>query len=130
MAIEFPQELKYVDTHEYLRVEGDTVVLGVTSYAVEQLGDIVFVALPEAGEQFNRGDSFGSIESVKAVEELYAPVSGTILAVNQAAVDDPSLIGVDPYGEGWLVKVRLGDTEELSETLSAEEYKERVGVET
>ncbi|MBW4696794.1 MAG: glycine cleavage system protein GcvH [Aphanocapsa lilacina HA4352-LM1] len=127
MALEYPEELKYLDSHEYLRVEGDTVVVGVTSYAVDQLGDIVFVSLPEEGDRINRGDSFGSIESVKAVEELYAPLSGTVLSVNTVAVEDPALIGSDPYGDGWLIKVRLADPgDELSETMSAEEYRERV----
>lgn len=126
MALEYPEDLKYVDSHEYLRIEGDTVVVGVTSYAVDQLGDIVFVSLPEEGEQLRRGDSFGSIESVKAVEELYAPVSGTILSVNSAAVDDPAQIGEDPYGDGWLLKIRLSELEEMSETLTAEEYRSRI----
>ncbi|MBC8123381.1 MAG: glycine cleavage system protein GcvH [Gemmatimonadaceae bacterium] len=126
MALEYPEDLKYVDSHEYLRIEGDTVVVGVTSYAVDQLGDIVFVSLPEEGEQLKQGDSFGSIESVKAVEELYAPVSGTILSVNSAAVDDPAQIGEDPYGDGWLIKIRLSEVEEMSETLSAEEYRGRI----
>ncbi|BAC91472.1 glycine cleavage system protein GcvH [Gloeobacter violaceus] len=127
MALEYPEELKYLDSHEYLRVEGDTVVVGVTSYAVDQLGDIVFVSLPEEGDRINRGDSFGSIESVKAVEELYAPLSGTVLSVNTVAVEDPALIGSDPYGDGWLIKVRLADpADELGETMTAEEYRERV----
>lgn len=126
MALEYPDELKYLDSHEYLRVEGDTVVVGVTAYAVDQLGDIVYVALPEEGDQLVRGSSFGSIESVKAVEELYAPVSGTVLSVNTVAVEDPALIGSDPYGDGWLLKVRLSEVGELDDTLSAEEYRERV----
>lgn len=126
MALEYPDDLKYLDSHEYLRVESDMVVVGVTSYAVDQLGDIVFVSLPETGESLNRGDSFGSIESVKAVEELYAPVSGTVVAVNTGAVDDPSQIGTDPYGEGWLLKIRLKDLAELNDTLSPSEYRERV----
>lgn len=126
MALEYPEELKYLDSHEYLRVEGDTVVVGVTSYAVDQLGDIVFVALPEQGDVLSRGDSFGSIESVKAVEELYAPISGKVLAVNTKVVDDPTIIGADPYGDGWLLKISLADAEELEDTISAEEYKERI----
>ncbi|AGY56776.1 glycine cleavage system protein GcvH [Gloeobacter kilaueensis] len=126
MALEYPDELRYLDSHEYLRVEGDTVVVGVTAYAVDQLGDIVYVALPEEGDRIGRGDSLGSIESVKAVEELYAPVSGTVLSVNTVAIEDPALIGSDPYGDGWLVKIRLSDSDELNETLSAEEYRERI----
>lgn len=126
MALEYPEDLKYLDSHEYLRIEGDTVVVGVTSYAVDQLGDIVFVALPEPGEVLSRGDSFGSIESVKAVEELYAPISGKVLAVNDKVVDDPTIIGADPYGDGWLLKISLADAEELEDTISSEEYKERI----
>ncbi|MBC7881495.1 MAG: glycine cleavage system protein GcvH [Anaerolineae bacterium] len=126
MALEYPEDLKYLDSHEYLRIEGDTVVVGVTSYAVDQLGDIVFVALPEQGEVLSRGDSFGSIESVKAVEELYAPISGKVLAVNDKVVDDPTIIGADPYGDGWLLKISLADAEELEDTISSEEYKERI----
>jgi glycine cleavage system H protein len=126
MALEYPEDLKYLDSHEYLRVEGDTVVVGVTSYAVDQLGDIVFVALPEQGDVLSRGDSFGSIESVKAVEELYAPVSGKVLAVNTKVVDDPTIIGADPYGDGWLLKISLADAEELEDAISAEEYKGRI----
>ena len=126
MALEYPVNLKYLDSHEYLRVEDDIVVVGVTSFAVDQLGDIVFVSLPEAGELLARGDSFGSIESVKAVEELYAPLSGTVISVNSSAVEDPALIGADPYGDGWLLKLRLTDSSELSDTLTAEEYRERV----
>jgi glycine cleavage system H protein len=126
MALEYPEDLKYLDSHEYLRVEGDTVVVGVTSYAVDQLGDIVFVALPEQGDVLSRGDSFGSIESVKAVEELYAPISGKVLAVNTKVVDDPTIIGADPYGDGWLLKISLADAEELEDAISAEEYKDRI----
>ncbi len=126
MALEYPEDLKYLDSHEYLRIEGDTVVVGVTSYAVDQLGDIVFVALPEQGDVLSRGDSFGSIESVKAVEELYAPISGKVLAVNNKVVDDPTIIGADPYGDGWLLKISLADAEELEDTISAEEYKDRI----
>jgi glycine cleavage system H protein len=126
MALEYPEDLKYLDSHEYLRVEGDTVVVGVTSYAVDQLGDIVFVALPEQGDVLRRGDSFGSIESVKAVEELYAPISGKVLAVNTKVVDDPTIIGADPYGDGWLLKITLADAEELEDAISAEEYKDRI----
>ncbi len=126
MALEYPVNLKYLDSHEYLRVEDDIVVVGVTAFAVDQLGDIVFVSLPEAGELLARGDSFGSIESVKAVEELYAPLSGTVLSVNSSAVEDPALIGADPYGDGWLLKLRLTDSTELNDTLTAEEYRDRV----
>lgn len=125
--MDFPKDLKYVDTHEYLRVEGDEVTLGITAYAVEQLGDIVFVQLPAEGDEMKKGESFGSVESVKAVEELYAPLSGRVLAVNTAVVDDPAAIADDPYENGWLLKVQMSLPDELDDTLTAEEYAESLG---
>jgi len=125
--MDFPKDLKYVDTHEYLRVEGDEVTLGITAYAVEQLGDIVFVQLPAEGEEMKKGESFGSVESVKAVEELYAPLSGRVLAVNTAVMDDPAAIADDPYENGWLLKVQMSLPDELDDTLTAEEYAESLG---
>jgi glycine cleavage system H protein len=125
--MDFPKDLKYVDSHEYLRVEGNEVTLGITAYAVDQLGDIVFVQLPEEGSELKRGETFGSVESVKAVEDLYAPVTGKVLAVNSAVMDDPATIGDDPYGDGWLLKILVTELEELEETLTAEEYADQVG---
>ncbi|ABC98700.1 glycine cleavage system protein H [Synechococcus sp. 65AY6Li] len=122
MALEYPPHLRYVDTHEYIRVEDDIAVIGITAYAVDQLGDIVFVGLPEEGTEIEKGESFGSVESVKAVEDLYAPVSGKVVAVNKAVVDSPESIADDPYGDGWLIKVRMTNPEDLDDTMSAEAY--------
>ncbi|WP_287128249.1 glycine cleavage system protein GcvH [Candidatus Cyanaurora vandensis] len=126
--MDFPKDLKYVDSHEYLRVEGDQVTIGITAYAVDQLGDIVFVQLPEEGSELKKGESFGSVESVKAVEDLYAPLTGRIVAVNTAVMDDPATLGDDPYENGWLLKVTLTDASELDDTLTVEEYCEQIGV--
>ncbi|HEY9729363.1 MAG TPA: glycine cleavage system protein GcvH [Chroococcales cyanobacterium] len=123
MTFEYPEDLKYLDTHEYVRLDGEIATLGITAFAVDQLGDIVFLELPEIGDALEKGESFGSIESVKAVEDLHAPVSGTVIERNDAIVDSPEAIGDDPYGEGWLVKVRLDDPDEPIEAMSAEEYR-------
>lgn len=122
MALEYPEALKYLDSHEYIRVEDDIAVIGITAFAVNQLGDIVFVGLPEEGSDLQKGDSFGSVESVKAVEDLYAPVSGQVVAVNSAVVDSPESIADDPYGEGWLLKVKMSNLGDLEETMTAEAY--------
>ncbi len=126
MALEYPESLRYVDSHEYLRVEEDVATIGITAFAVDQLGDIVFVGLPEEGADLQKGDSFGSVESVKAVEDLYAPVSGQVIAINEAIVDSPENIGDDPYGEGWLLKVKMSNLEDLDETMTAEAYASMV----
>jgi glycine cleavage system H protein len=126
MTFEYPEDLKYLDTHEYVRLDGEIATLGITAFAVDQLGDIVFLELPEIGDALEKGESFGSIESVKAVEDLNAPVSGTVIERNDAIVDSPEAIGDDPYGEGWLVKVRLDDPDEPIEAMSAEEYRAQV----
>lgn len=126
MAFEYPENLKYLDTHEYARVDDDTVIIGITAFAIDQLGDIVFLELPEEGDSVTKGERFGTIESVKAVEDINAPVSGAVIAVNSALVDAPEQIADDPYGDGWLIKVKADDLEELDEAMSAEEYQEQV----
>ncbi len=126
MALEYPADLKYIDTHEYLRVEDDVITVGITAYAVDQLGDVVFVGLPDEGEQVTKGDSFGSVESVKAVEDLHAPVTGEVIAVNAAVVDSPESIADDPYGDGWMIKIRLSNPDDLDETMTAESYASMV----
>lgn len=126
MTFEYPEDLKYLDTHEYVRLDGEIATLGITAFAVDQLGDIVFLELPEIGDALEKGESFGSIESVKAVEDLNAPVSGTVIERNDSIVDSPEGIGDDPYGEGWLVKIRLDDPDEPIEAMSAEEYRAQV----
>lgn len=127
MALEYPDDLKYLDTHEYVRLDGEIATIGISAFAVDQLGDLVFLELPEIGEAIEAGERFGTVESVKAVEELNAPVSGTVIERNQAMIDSPEAIADDPYGEGWLLKVRLDDPDgELEEVLSSDEYRAQV----
>jgi glycine cleavage system H protein len=126
MALEYPNDLKYLDSHEYARLEGDTATIGISAFAVDQLGDIVFLELPEVGDKVEKGSSFGSVESVKAVEDMYAPLSGEVVERNDAVVDAPEKVGEDPYGEGWLLKVRVNDSSELDDALSADDYRQKV----
>jgi glycine cleavage system H protein len=126
MALEYPNDLKYLDSHEYVRIEGETATIGISAFAVDQLGDIVFVELPEVDETLEKGETFGTVESVKAVEDMYAPVSGTVIEQNSAVVDSPEKIVEDPYGAGWLLKVQLNNPEEANEALSADEYRAKV----
>lgn len=128
MAFEYPDDLQYQDTHEYARVDEEEklVTVGITAFAVDQMGDVVFLELPEIGDSVEKGETFGSIESVKAVEDLKAPVSGAVLERNEALLESPEDIANDPYGEGWLIKVRADDLSDLDEAMSAEEYKEQV----
>ena len=131
MELEYPEDLRYLETHEYVRLEGEIATLGISAFAVDQLGDIVFLELPELGDALEVGSSFGTIESVKAVEELYPPVSGTVVDRNQAMIDSPELIADDPHGEGWLLKVRVENPgTALADTLSASEYRDQVAGES
>jgi glycine cleavage system H protein len=129
MAFEYPEALKYLDSHEYARVDEDEgiVTVGITAFAIDQLGDIVFLELPEIGDSVEKGEKFGTVESVKAVEELKAPISGEVLERNEALIEAPEQIGDDPYGDGWLVKVKATDLDDLDDTLTADEYKDQVG---
>lgn len=126
MTLEYPEDLKYLETHEYVRLDGEIATLGISAFAVDQLGDIVFLELPEIGDALEKGESFGSIESVKAVEDLNAPISGTVIERNEPMIESPELIAEDPYGEGWLVKLRINDADELIDALSVNEYREQV----
>jgi glycine cleavage system H protein len=127
MELEYPEDLRYLETHEYVRLEGEIATLGISAFAVDQLGDIVFLELPELGDAIEVGSSFGTIESVKAVEDLYPPISGTVVDRNQAMIDSPELIADDPHGEGWLLKVRVENPDSvLADTLSASEYRTQV----
>ncbi|MCA2718478.1 glycine cleavage system protein GcvH [Microcystis sp. M169S2] len=131
MELEYPEDLRYLETHEYVRLEGEIATLGISAFAVDQLGDIVFLELPELGDALEVGSSFGTIESVKAVEDLYPPVSGTVVDRNQAMIDSPELIADDPHGEGWLLKVRVENPDNaLADTLSASEYRAQVAGES
>ncbi len=115
-----PGDLQYTKTHEWVRREGDTATVGITDHAQDELGDVVFIELPEEGASFGAGDAFGTIESVKAVSDLYAPVGGEVVEVNEALNDAPEKINEDPYGEGWIIRLRVSGDGNL---LSAEEYE-------
>jgi glycine cleavage system H protein len=122
-----PDDRKYTQEHEWVQVEGDIGIVGITDHAASELGDIVFVELPETGSEFSAGDSVGTIESVKAVADLYLPVSGEIIEINEAVVDSPELVGSASMDDGWLVKVRLVEPSELDRLLDASAYEELLG---
>lgn len=126
MAFEYPDNLRYLDSHEYARLDGDIATIGITAFAVDQLGDIVFLELPEAGETLEKGETFGTVESVKAVEDLKAPVSGTVIERNDGLLDTPEQLAEDPYGEAWMLKVRVADPDELEDAMTADEYRAQV----
>lgn len=126
MAFEYPEDLKYLDSHEYARVADDTVTVGITAFAVDQMGDVVFLELPEVGDSIEPGENFGTIESVKAVEDLKAPTGGEVLERNEALIEAPEKIAEDPYGEGWLIKVKAPDLSGLDQAMSADQYKAQV----
>lgn len=119
-----PDNLKYTKTHEWLKMEGDTATVGLTDYAQEQLTDIIFADLPETGSHYDAGDEITSVESVKAVGYINAPVAGTVEEVNQALKDEPEKINQDPYGEGWLLKIKTDNADDAENLLSADQYKE------
>ena len=121
-----PDDLQYTRSHEWVRTEGDTATIGITYHAQDELGDVVFVELPDEGATFDAGESFGTVESVKAVSDLYTPVGGEVVEVNTSLEDAPEKINDDPYGEGWIVKLRTSDTADL---LSPEEYEKVVAEE-
>jgi len=123
-----PDELKYTKDHEWVRVEGESIVVGVTDFAQKELGDIVYVDVDTEGETIEKEEVFGSIEAVKTVSDLMMPVSGEIVAFNDALEDEPELVNTDPYGDGWMIKVLVSDFTELDSLLSADQYKELVGV--
>jgi len=127
MELEYPDDLKYLDTHEYIRLDGEIGTIGISMFAIDQLGDIVYLELPELGESIEAGEKFGTIESVKAVEDLNSPVSGTVIERNEDLIESPESIADDPYGEGWLLKLRIDDPDaELTDILSADEYRAQV----
>jgi glycine cleavage system H protein len=126
MSFEYPENLRYTDSHEYVEVTAGIAKIGVSAFAVDQLGDIVFVELPEIGDTITKGIAFGSIESVKAVEDLKAPVSGKVIKRNDAAIDAPEIISTDPYTGGWLLEVQVDGDRPLEGTFSANEYRLKV----
>ena len=123
---DYPEDLKYTNSHEYIRFKDDIATVGITAFAIDQLGDIVFLDLPEVGTRVEKGQTFGTIESVKALEDIYSPVTGTVIEANTALVDEPENIIQDPYGISWLLKVSLENISELSDTMSASEYRDKV----
>jgi glycine cleavage system H protein len=125
--LKVPEELQYTRSHEWVRTEDDTATIGITDHAQDELGDIVFVELPEVGATLDPGDSFGTIESVKAVSDLYTPVGGEVVEVNEALNDSPEKVNEDPYGDGWIMRLRVSD--EGSGFLSASDYEQFVEVE-
>lgn len=122
----YPSEYLYSREHEWVRVDDDLCVLGITEFAQQELGEVVFVELPEVGQVFNVNDELGTIESVKAVAEVYTPVAGEVIEVNDAVVDDPELLNEDPQGEGWLIKIRFSSASDLKSLMNAEQYEEFV----
>lgn len=121
-----PHDSRYTKSHEYVHVDGDTAVVGITDYAQKELGDVVFVELPQVGTELEQGDEMGSIESVKAVSELFSPVSGEVIEINESLADKPDLVNSDPYGDGWMIKLRLSQPDEVEELLSSSDYDEYV----
>ena len=128
MAFNFPDQFRFADSHEYACLEGDLVKIGISAFAVDQLGDIVFVDLPEMGEALERGSAFGSVESVKAVEDMYAPISGEVVQVNESVLTSPEVLQNDPHGEGWLLKIQPSDLSQLQELMDSKSYETKVAV--
>ncbi|HEY3173295.1 MAG TPA: glycine cleavage system protein GcvH [Thermoanaerobaculia bacterium] len=119
-----PDDLHYAPSHEWVRVDGETGTIGITDHAQKELGEIVYLELPEVGHVFNADDEFGTVESVKAVSELFIPVSGEVVEINKGAVQEPGIVNDDPFGDGWLIKVKLSTDQEISKLMSAEQYAE------
>ncbi len=119
-----PEDNRYAKSHEYVHLEGDIGTVGITDYAQKELGDVVFVELPQVGSELEAGDELGSIESVKAVSELFSPVSGEVVEINEALAENPALINTDPYGDGWMIRLKVSDATEVDELMTAEEYDE------
>jgi glycine cleavage system H protein len=117
-----PEELHYTQSHEWVRIDGDVGTIGITDYAQKELGEIVYLELPEVGHVFNADEEFGTVESVKAVSELFTPLSGEIVDINKAAISEPGIVNDDPFGDGWLIKMKLSTDEEVGKLMSAEDY--------
>jgi glycine cleavage system H protein len=122
-----PDDLLYTEKHEWVRIEGDTATVGISDYARNQLGDIVYVELPETGVKVSKMSAFGTIEAVKAVSDLYAPVSGEVVEVNDSIAGDPTVIKNSPYGDGWMIKIKMSDPGEVDTLLKPDKYKQLIG---
>ena len=125
--MKFPDNLKYTKEHEWIKVEGDEALVGITEHATSELGDIVFIEIETEGESLDNGDTFGTVEAVKTVSDLFMPVSGEVLEVNSELEDNPEIVNKDPYGDGWLIRMKISNPDELNDLLSAGDYKELVG---
>ncbi len=122
-----PADLKYTKDHEWVRIEGDTATVGITDFAQGELGDIVYVEVETLDETLDREEVFGTVEAVKTVSDLFLPLSGTIVELNESLEDKPEIVNSDPYGAGWMIRMKIGDASEIDSLLSAEDYKELVG---
>jgi glycine cleavage system H protein len=120
--LSFPENVRYTRDHEWARLEGDVVVIGISDYAQDQLGDVVYVELPQAQDQFENGEVFGTVESVKAVSELFVPIAGEVVAVNAALADTPEAVNADPYGTGWMIHIKPSDPENFETLMTREAY--------
>ncbi len=125
--MDLPEELKYTKNHEWIRVEGDTATIGITDFAQNELGDVVYVEIETEGEELDKDEVFGTVEAVKTVSDLYMPVSGSVQEVNPKLESEPETVNQDPYGEGWMIKVKMKDASEAEELLDASAYKEITG---
>jgi glycine cleavage system H protein len=126
--MDFPSELKYTEDHEWIRIEGDTAFIGITDHAQKELGDIVYVDINTVGDSLEKGEVFGSVEAVKTVSDLFIPLAGTVAEVNDELDAEPELVNSDPYGRGWMVKITLASPDDTDGLLSAEDYKQFIGV--
>ena len=124
----FPEELKYTEDHEWVRVDGDIAIIGVTEFAQSELGDIVYVEIETVGDEINAGDVFGTVEAVKTVSDLFMPIDGTVLEFNEELENAPELVNEDPYGKGWMIKIKMNNPADLDGLLSADAYREVTGV--
>lgn len=122
-----PENLKYTEDHEWIKVNGDEAFIGITEYAQQQLGDVVFVEIETEGESLAKGDTFGTIEAVKTVSDLFMPVAGEVLEVNPKLESTPEIVNSDPYGDGWMIKIKIENQDDLADLLSAAAYKETIG---
>ncbi|MBV0901773.1 glycine cleavage system protein GcvH [Haloarcula salina] len=126
MSFDVPDDLRYLDTHEWVRATDATAEIGISDFAQDELGDVVFVELPDEGAELTAGEDFGVVESIKAVSDVYAPVSGTVTAVNDRLRDEPELLNEDPYGDGWMLEIDLTDESELDDLLSPADYRDQI----
>jgi glycine cleavage system H protein len=125
-----PEDLHYSKDHEWVRVDGDVAVIGITDYAQNSLGDVVYVELPKAGDEFAANESFGSVESVKAVSEVFTPIAGVVAQINESLADEPETVNSDPYGKGWMIRLKMSNAGEVDSLLTAAEYEDFTKAET